>query len=170
MIRSAHIDTFARDHCRLANKWPDILFNLPELQYPGRLNCVRAFVDDWVASGNGGRDCLISSGEKLTYAELAERVNRIANVLMRDLGVVSGQARAVARPEQSDDGRGLFRRDQSRRHRGRDHAAAGAKEIAYPLTKAAIGPAFAMPVWPTRWKKRRRSRLVHRIVYWGATG
>ena len=35
----------------------------------------------------------------------------------------AGKSRAAARSEQSDDGRRLFRRDQSRRRRGRDHAA-----------------------------------------------
>ncbi len=41
--------------------------------------------------GNGARDCLIAPGERLSYADLAERVNRIANVLTRDLGLVPGQ-------------------------------------------------------------------------------
>ena len=90
MIRYAHIDTFARDHLPPAEQMPDFLFNLPELRYPDRLNCVTAFVDDWVAAGEGGRDCLMSPHERLSYADLAERVNRIANVLTRDLGIVPG--------------------------------------------------------------------------------
>ena len=91
MNRSAHIDTFARDRLPPAEQMPDFLFKLPELNYAERLNCVSAFVDDWVASGNGARDCLIAPGERLSYADLAERVNRIANVLTRDLGLVPGQ-------------------------------------------------------------------------------
>src|SRR5436309_3378511 len=84
------IDTFARDNLPPRGAWPDFLFNLPELDYPARLNCVTELLDRWVATGQGERTCLISPTESLTYAALAERVNRIANVLTRDLGLVSG--------------------------------------------------------------------------------
>ena len=90
MIRSGHIDTFARDNLPPQDQWPEFLFTLPELQYPERLNCVTEFVDKWVASGQGDRIAIISPTETLTYAQLAERINRIANVLTRDLGFVSG--------------------------------------------------------------------------------
>jgi 2-aminobenzoate-CoA ligase len=90
MIRSGHIDTFARDNLPPQDQWPEFLFTLPELQYPDRLNCVTEFVDKWVASGQGGRTAIVSPNETLTYAQLAERINRIANVLTRDLGMVPG--------------------------------------------------------------------------------
>ena len=90
MIRSAHVDTFARDHLPASEQWPDFLFNVPEVHYPDRLNCVSAFVDDWITAGHGDRECLISPAETLSYAGLADRVNRIANALTRGLGVVPG--------------------------------------------------------------------------------
>ncbi|MGD9924344.1 MAG: AMP-binding protein, partial [Pseudorhodoplanes sp.] len=90
MIRSGHIDTFARDNLPPQDQWPEFLFTLPELQYPDRLNCVTEFVDRWVTSGQGGRTAIVSPNETLTYAQLAERINRIANVLTRDLGFVPG--------------------------------------------------------------------------------
>jgi 2-aminobenzoate-CoA ligase len=90
MIRSAHVDTFARDNLPPRDQWPELLFTLPELQYPDRINCVSEFVDKWVESGQGGRTAIISPDETLTYAQLAERINRIANVLTRDLGMVPG--------------------------------------------------------------------------------
>jgi len=90
MIRSGHIDTFARDNLPPQDQWPEFLFTLPELQYPDRLNCVTEFVDKWVTSGQGDRVAIVSPKETLTYAQLAERINRIANVLTRDLGMVSG--------------------------------------------------------------------------------
>src|SRR4029077_3669467 len=65
-------------------------FTLPELQYPERLNCVTDFVDRWVTGGDGDRIAIMSPYETWTYAELAERINRIANVLTRDLGLVPG--------------------------------------------------------------------------------
>jgi 2-aminobenzoate-CoA ligase len=90
MIRSGHNDTFARDNLPPQDQWPEFLFTLPELQYPDRLNCVTEFVDKWVTSGQGDRVAIVSPTETLTYAQLAERINRIANVLTRDLGMVSG--------------------------------------------------------------------------------
>ncbi len=90
MIRSGQIDSFARDNLPPQDQWPEFLFTLPELQYPERLNCVTEFVDKWVTSGQGDRIAIIAPNETLTYAQLAERINRIANVLTRDLGFVSG--------------------------------------------------------------------------------
>jgi 2-aminobenzoate-CoA ligase len=90
MIRSAHVDTFARDNLPPQNEWPEFLFTLPELQYPDRINCVTEFVDKWVTSGPGDRIAIIAPDETLTYAQLASRINRIANVLTRDLGMVPG--------------------------------------------------------------------------------
>jgi 2-aminobenzoate-CoA ligase len=89
-MASAHIDTFVRDNLPPRGAWPDFLFRLPELQYPGRLNCVCEFLDRWIAEGEGERPCLFAPNESVTYAALGERVNRIANVLTRDLGLVPG--------------------------------------------------------------------------------
>ena len=50
MIRSGHVDTFARENLPPQDQWPEFSFTLPELQYPERLNCVTEFVDKWLAS------------------------------------------------------------------------------------------------------------------------
>src|SRR6516164_1748247 len=88
MTASAHLNTFARDNLPPRAQWPDFLFELPEPKYPERMNCVVELLDRWVAAGGRDRPCLISPAETLTYAQLAERVNRIANVLTRALGMV----------------------------------------------------------------------------------
>ena len=90
MSTSAHVDTFARDSLPPRDQWPEFRFDLPELVYPEQLNCVAELLDRWVANGQGSRPCLIAPGETWTYADLAARVNRIANVLIRDLGLVPG--------------------------------------------------------------------------------
>lgn len=87
---SAHADSFTRDNLPPRDQWPEFLFRFPELRYPPRLNCVTMLVDRWVTSGEGDRPCLFAASESLTYAAFAERVNRIANVLTRDLGLVPG--------------------------------------------------------------------------------
>jgi len=90
MIRSAHIDTFTRDNLPPVSEWPDFIFEQPELQYPERLNAVTELLDRWLERGHGERSCVIAADGIWSYADLAERVNRIANVLRRDLGLVPG--------------------------------------------------------------------------------
>ncbi|MGZ3180917.1 MAG: AMP-binding protein [Telluria sp.] len=87
---SAHQDTFARDHLPPFDQWPDFVFDLPELQYPERLNCVAELLDRAVAAGRGARIAVHGDGLRWTYAELLERVDRIAHVLRSDLGLVPG--------------------------------------------------------------------------------
>ena len=90
MHRSGHLDTFARDRLPAAELWPELLLDRPEFRYPERLNCVSVLLDRRIAEGDGDRPCLISLTEKWTYRELAERVDRIANVLTGPLGMVPG--------------------------------------------------------------------------------
>jgi 2-aminobenzoate-CoA ligase len=90
MNPSAHRDSFARDHLPPRAMQPDYLFDLPELAFPPRLNAVSWFLDRHVAAGHGEAPCLLSPDQTWTYAGLASRVNRIANVLVHDLGLVPG--------------------------------------------------------------------------------
>ncbi|CAM5215695.1 2-aminobenzoate-CoA ligase OS=Castellaniella defragrans OX=75697 GN=HNR28_000712 PE=4 SV=1 [Castellaniella defragrans] len=87
---SAHVDTFARDHLPPVEQQPRFLFDLPELQFPERLNCATELLDRHVREGHGERPCIRAPGVVWTYAELQERANRIANVLVHDMGLVPG--------------------------------------------------------------------------------
>jgi len=87
---SAHLDQSARQHLPPADQWPDLVFDLPELQYPARLNCVAEILDKAVAGGGGGRLALRGDGINWTYAELLQKVDRIANVLRGPMGLVPG--------------------------------------------------------------------------------
>jgi 2-aminobenzoate-CoA ligase len=90
VIASAHIDTFARDNLPPQVLQPEFIFTLPELRYPDRLNAAVELLDHAIEHGSGDRVCIITPSETLTYAQLSERVNRIANVLVNDLGLVPG--------------------------------------------------------------------------------
>ena len=92
MTYTAHIDTFARDQLPPAEQWPEFLFERPELQFPERLNCATELLDKRVAEGRGERLCLRApaGGVSWTYADLQQRANRIANVLVHDMGLVAG--------------------------------------------------------------------------------
>lgn len=94
MGRTAHVDTFARDHLPPREQWPEFLFDLPEVQYPERMNCATELLDRAMERGWGGRPAIRApSGEGesvLTYGQLLALANRIANVLKEDLGLVPG--------------------------------------------------------------------------------
>ncbi|CAN7396400.1 AMP-binding protein [Pseudoduganella sp. LjRoot289] len=90
MIVTGHIDTFARDKLPPRGQWPEMPRSLPELEYPERINCASALLDDMVAQGHGGRPAIHSYDASWTYAELLEQVDRIAHVLRGPLGLVPG--------------------------------------------------------------------------------
>lgn len=88
--RSAHLDTFARDNLPPRAQWPEFRFDLPELQYPERMNCATVLLDDMVRAGHGGRAAIRAPDGQCTYAQLLAQANRIANVLVRDMGLKPG--------------------------------------------------------------------------------
>jgi 2-aminobenzoate-CoA ligase len=91
MAASAHLDTFARDRLPPPEAQPEFRFDLPELQFGERLNCATALLDAVVADGRGDRRCVRApGGPDWTYAELQRQVDRIAHVLVADLGLVPG--------------------------------------------------------------------------------
>ena len=89
-MATAHLDTFARDHLPPTDQQPRYLFELPELQFPPQLNCATELLDRHIAQGRGERLCLQAPGVRWTYAELQDRANRIANLLVQEMGLVPG--------------------------------------------------------------------------------
>src|SRR3954447_26190091 len=168
MIRSAHVDTFTREHLPPRELWPDFIFNPSELQYPERLNCVVQFLDRWVDLGHGDQPCLLSPTRNYSYSELQELVNRIANVLVDTLGLVPG-------------GRVLLRSANSAMLVASYLAvlkAGGivvatmpllrAKELAYPIQKAEVALALCDGKLADEMEKAKCiATSLKRIVYWG---
>lgn len=87
---SAHADTFCRDRLPPFDLWPELHFDLPELNYPDRLNCARSLLDDAVERWGPDRPCLLTTDERWTYGELQQRADQVAQVLTEDLGLVPG--------------------------------------------------------------------------------
>ena len=90
MAETAHVDGFVRDNLPPPEEWPELLFTLPELRYPARLNCGVELLDRRVAEGDGERPCLRSPETSWSYGETLSRVNRIARLLTEEMGVVPG--------------------------------------------------------------------------------
>jgi 2-aminobenzoate-CoA ligase len=87
---TAHIDTFSRDNLPPAHAWPEFKFELPELKYPGRMNCATELLDKPVTRGYGHRIALRTPDGECTYTQLFTQANRLANVLVREMGLKPG--------------------------------------------------------------------------------
>lgn len=88
---SAHVDTFTRDSLPPADQWPPLIFSLPELQYPRRLNCAAALLDETIATHGADRPCLLTpAGDRWTYGDLLRRANQVAHHLVSEVGLVPG--------------------------------------------------------------------------------
>jgi 2-aminobenzoate-CoA ligase len=88
---SAYADDFARRGLPPSELWP--LINHDEfarLGYGKRMNAAAELLDHTVERGLGSRPCIRSPQATWTYAELLERANRIAGVLINDMGLVPG--------------------------------------------------------------------------------
>jgi 2-aminobenzoate-CoA ligase len=88
--KTAHVDTFVRDHLPPPESWPDLLYDFPEVDYPPQMNVATELLDVHVNAGRGDRPVLHTEAGPWSYAKLLESANRIAHVLRDDFGVVPG--------------------------------------------------------------------------------
>jgi 2-aminobenzoate-CoA ligase len=88
---SAFVDDFARRGLPSSELWPVIdQAALARLGYPKQTNAAVEVLDRAVAQGLGSRPCIRTAKATWTYAELLEKANRIAGVLVNEMGLVSG--------------------------------------------------------------------------------
>ncbi|MFC4056191.1 AMP-binding protein [Actinomadura syzygii] len=88
---SAYADTFARDNLPPDEQWPALEFTTEPLDYPERLNAATELIDVAVATYGADRPAVRTpTGQTWTYGELQDRADRIAHVLVDDLGLVTG--------------------------------------------------------------------------------
>jgi len=85
---SGHLDSFSRNGLPSKDQWPDFL--LDGFAYPDFINVGVELTDAMVAKGFGDNTALIGNGRRRTYKELTDWTNRIAHVLVDDLGVQPG--------------------------------------------------------------------------------
>ena len=90
MAASAHVDGFTKAGLPAGDALPHLLFDLPELAFPERLNAAAELVDRHVAAGDGKRRAILAPGIEWSYEELLGRANRIARVLVEDAGLIPG--------------------------------------------------------------------------------
>src|SRR2546428_8892782 len=130
---------------------------------------VVGWLDRWVTAGRVHRQCLISPTETLTYAQLAERVNRIANALTRDLGLVPGHRVLLRGPNSPMMVAAYLAVIKAGGVVVATMPLLRAKEIAYPIAKAKIRLALCDHRLADEMEKARAlAGDLERVVYWGS--
>ncbi len=91
---SAHRDHWPREQLPPVAEWPVLTLTGP-YAYPATLNCATHLLDDAVNEGHGERVALVvpdgaGGWTEVRYAALQREVDAIAQVLVRDLGLVPG--------------------------------------------------------------------------------
>jgi 2-aminobenzoate-CoA ligase len=169
MIKSAHLDSFAREHLPPLEEWPHFVLNRPELVYPDRLNGAVELLDRWISAGEGARRCLISPSETVSYGALAERVNRIANVLTRELGMVPGNRVLLRGPNSPMMAAAYLAVIKAGGVVVPTMPLLRSKELVYPLNKAQIRFALCDDRLADEMEQARaRAPQLERVIYWGA--
>jgi 2-aminobenzoate-CoA ligase len=91
LARTGHIDRFCRDHLPPRELWPELVFDIDDVRYPGRLNCAGELLDRVIDQVGPERTCLLTpAGESWTYGQVRGAVDRVALVLRERFGVVPG--------------------------------------------------------------------------------
>ena len=92
-MNSAQTDRFVAERLPPPEQWPELHYGLPELrrlQATPQLNLVQVLFEQAALHGWSERSLFRSPSLTLSYAQAQDRVNRIAQVLTQDLGLVPG--------------------------------------------------------------------------------
>jgi 2-aminobenzoate-CoA ligase len=90
MIRSAHLESFARDHLPPSGQWPELRMSADTI-YPERLNAAVELLDRRIEMGEGSSIAIINDAAQCSYMQLHARVNQIAHVLTGPMGLKPGE-------------------------------------------------------------------------------
>jgi len=83
---TSHLDAFVLDRLPAPEAQPEFLFDLPELQYPERLNAAVELVD----TADPDAISLINDHGSWTYGRMRDLSDRIARLLVEEEGLVPG--------------------------------------------------------------------------------
>ena len=101
MGASAHIDRFVLDHLPTADQQPDFVFDLPELAWPERLNAGVELLRRAIAAAGPDARALIDIDHEFSWARVDAISNRMARVLVEDMGLIPGNRVLLHGPNSS---------------------------------------------------------------------
>ncbi len=101
-LESPQIDDFVRNGLPSNDRWPHLQYEFTQHLCVPQLNLVAELLDKASARGFENNPFLRSPSLTLTYSQAQERVNRMAQVLTVDLGLIAGE-RVLLRSANSID-------------------------------------------------------------------
>ncbi|HWH18072.1 MAG TPA: AMP-binding protein, partial [Allosphingosinicella sp.] len=84
-MTTSHLDTFIRDRLPPSDQQPEFLFELPELQYPERMNAAAELMRNDPAAL-----AIVNDAGRWTFGEMDALSDRIARLLVEEEGLVPG--------------------------------------------------------------------------------
>jgi len=87
---SAQTDRYVHDRLPPREQWPEFRYDLPELRVAEQANLVTTLFDAARANGWSNRLLLRAPGETYTYAEAEAQVGRMAEMLIKDFKLETG--------------------------------------------------------------------------------
>ena len=89
-MTSAQLDRFVHERLPAPAQMPELHFDRAELHFPEQINWVEELLDKASVKGYGDRPLLRSDSLTLSYDQARQQVDRIAHVLVQDLGLKPG--------------------------------------------------------------------------------
>ena len=86
MGTSAHLDRFVLDHLPAADQQPDLVFDLPELAYPARLNAAVELLRRAISTAGPDGRALIDHDHEFSWSRVDAISGRMARVLVEGAG------------------------------------------------------------------------------------
>lgn len=83
-------DNFAHNHLPIQELMPQFSFTGIDIEIPEMLNCVEFLLDKHIDQNNGQTIAIRTENETWTYQMLYDKANQIANALVDDFGLKSG--------------------------------------------------------------------------------
>jgi len=101
MGETSHIDRFVLDHLPPPEQQPDLIFGLPELAYPERLNAAAELLRRALAAAGPDARALIDFDHEFSWSRVDAISGRMARVLVEDMGLVPGNRVLLHGPNSS---------------------------------------------------------------------
>ncbi|WP_332678193.1 AMP-binding protein [Brevundimonas sp.] len=101
MGSSAHLDLFVLDHLPPAEQQPELIFDLPELNYPDRLNAGVELLRRAIEAAGPDARALIDHDLEFSWSRVDAISGRMAQVLVEEMGLVPGNRVLLHGPNSS---------------------------------------------------------------------
>lgn len=90
MAETAHLDRFVLDRLPPEDQRPDLIFGLPELAYPERMNAGGELLRRAIAAAGPAAPALIDADQAFDWGQVDAISDRMARVLVERMGLVPG--------------------------------------------------------------------------------